>query len=422
MSKVWLVIKREYKTRVLTTGFVISTIAIPALIIGFIIFQVALAGGRSEGSEKIAILDEAGGLGAAVKKSLAQDKLPDGRAAFQVTEVLENPSRPVEARRELTTLTRQRAIGGYLWIPRGIFSGEHPEFLARNAGGLTSLNSLNRAVGEAIIAKRLQGQSAATQDAVSLWRAANVRLIRLTRRGETEEKGQVYLVAIVMGLILYGALLTYGITTMRSILEEKTSRIIEVLISSIRPVQLLAGKILGVAAVGLTQFLIWAISAGLLEVYGIALAKGSSAHPPTLGLSAAALAWVVVFFLGGYFLYAALYAAIGASVSSEHDAHQIQMPVTLLLAGSFLLFNVIVRDPNSTASIGLSMVPFFSPILMVMRIALQAPPLWQIAVSLLVLLLTTLAVIYASARIYRTAVLMYGKRPSLVELLRWIRA
>lgn len=422
MGKVWLVIKREYKTRVLTKGFVISTIAIPGLIVGFIVFQSMLASGHPEHNKKIAILDESGGLGPAVEKSLAQDKLPGGSPAFEVIEVLENPSHPVQARQEFAAMTRRRALDGYLWIQRGILSGERPEFVARDPSTLTSLDTLNRAVGEAVIAKRLKGQGAATQDARNLLRAANVRLIRLTRKGETEEKGQIYVVAIVMGMILYGALLTYGITTMRSILEEKTSRIIEVLISSIRPVQLLAGKILGVAAVGLTQFLIWTISAGLLEVYGLALAGSSGGHPINLGLSAAALVWVVIYFLGGYFLYAALYAAIGAAVSSEHDAHQIQMPVTLLLAGSFLLFNIIISDPNSPASIVLSMIPFFSPILMVMRIALQSPPLWQIAVSLLVLALTTLGVIYASARVYRAAVLMYGKRPSLVELLRWLRA
>ncbi|MGH9469601.1 MAG: ABC transporter permease, partial [Terriglobia bacterium] len=282
--------------------------------------------------------------------------------------------------------------------------------------------ALTHAVGVAELAARLRSRGVPARETEQLLREPELRLIRLTHMGQTEDKGQAYLIAIVMAMILYGALLTYGITTMRAVLEEKTSRIVEVLISSIQPIQLLAGKILGVAAVALTQFLIWAISAGLLAGYGASLAAshgGSSAL--ALGLTPATLAWTVVFFIGGYFFYSAFYVAIGAMVSNEHEAHQLQLPVTLLLAGSFLLFNVIIRDPSSPASIALSIVPFFSPILMVMRVALQAPPPWQVAVSLVVLALATLGVVYASARVYRAGILMYGKRPSVAELLRWLR-
>ena len=423
MPKLWFVVKREYLTRVLTKGFIISTVAIPALIIGVIVFQFFVAEKQPALTQTITIVDEAGQLGDLIESFLARQKLPDGKPAFSVVQIQEQPRDPKELRARLTARTRTHRLSGYLWIPRGILSGEKPQFVVRNPGAFMTLETINEAVREAVISRLLKSRGVSVQNLSTLLHSADVRLIHLTSEGESEEKGQIYVVAIGMATILYGSLLMYGITTMRSVLEEKTTRIMEILISSIRPFELLAGKILGVAAVGLTQFLIWAISAGLLTAYGLSMAKVAS--PSDSGfkvhLPPALLAFGVLYFIGGYFLFASMYAAIGSAVSSEQDAQQLQMPVTLLLVTSFFLFSIIMSDPNSTLSIALSMIPFFSPILMVMRIALQTPPLWQVALSLIFLLLTTLGVTYASARIYRVGVLMYGKRPSFVELFRWLR-
>ncbi len=423
MPKLWFVIKREYLTRVFTKGFIISTVAIPAFIIGIIAFQFFVAEKQPARTQTIAIVDEAGQLGNLIESLLTKQKLPDGKPAFAVVQIQEQPRDPQELRAHLTTLTRAHRLSGYLWIPRGILAGEKPQFVVRNPGAFMTLETINHAVTNAVIARLLQSKGVSVQNLSTLLHNADVRLIHLTSKGESEEKGQIYAVAIGMATILYGSLLMYGITTMRSVLEEKTTRIMEILISSIQPFELLAGKILGVAAVGLTQFLIWAVSAGLLAAYGLSMARtmrpsdsGFNVHlPPVL------LAFGVVYFIGGYFLFASMYAAIGSAVSSEQDAQQLQMPVTLLLVASFFLFSIVMSDPNSPVSIALSMIPFFSPILMVMRIALQTPPLWQIALSLVLLALTTLGVTYASARIYRVGVLMYGKRPSFIELLRWLR-
>jgi ABC-2 type transport system permease protein len=423
MPKLWFVIKREYLTRVLTKGFIISTVAIPAFIIGIIAFQFFVAEKQPAHTQTIAIMDEAGQLGNLIASLLTKQKLPDGKPAFTVVQIQEQPRDPQELRAHLTTLTRTRRLSGYLWIPHDILAGEKPQFVVRNPGAFMTLETINHAVTNAVIARLLQSKGVSVQNLSTLLHNADVRLIHLTPKGEAEEKGQIYAVAIGMATILYGSLLMYGITTMRSVLEEKTTRIMEILISSIQPFELLAGKILGVAAVGLTQFLIWAVSAGLLAAYGLSMARtmgpsdsGFNVHlPPVL------LAFGVLYFIGGYFLFASMYAAIGSAVSSEQDAQQLQMPVTLLLVASFFLFSIVMSDPNSPVSIALSMIPFFSPILMVMRIALQTPPLWQIALSLVLLALTTLGVTYASARIYRVGVLMYGKRPSFIELFRWLR-
>ena len=212
-------------------------------------------------------------------------------------------------------------------------------------------------------------------------------------------------------------------TTMRSVIEEKSTRIIEILIASVRPFHLLAGKILGVAGVALTQYLIWTVVGALLAAYGGLMADlvRPGASLPTLRLPAALLIYSVVFFLAGYLLYASLYAAIGSMVSSEQDAQQIQLPVTLMIVISLLLFKVILRSPNSPLAVTLSLIPFLSPILMVLRIAVQTPPFWQIALSLGLSLAATFGVVLVSARIYRVGVLMYGKRPSLIEVFRWLR-
>jgi ABC-2 type transport system permease protein len=229
--------------------------------------------------------------------------------------------------------------------------------------------------------------------------------------------------AVVVVMVLYVTLLVYGVATMRSVLEEKTTRVVEILASSARPFQMLAGKILGVAGVGFTQYLIWTITGVLISAYGAAVATAvrPGVSMPQFHIPTSLLIYAVLFFLAGYFLFASLYAAIGAMVSSDEEAQQVQMPVTLLVVAPFLLYPAVMRDPASRLSVVGSLVPFLSPILMVLRIGLQTPPFWQIALALALSVATTIGVVYIAAKIYRVGILMYGKRPSLVELLRWLK-
>ena len=213
--------------------------------------------------------------------------------------------------------------------------------------------------------------------------------------------------------------------TMRSVLEEKPTRTMEVLISAVHPFELLCGQILGY----------WPQSQNLRNSsfgwhslqntfsYG---ALASMVSNPGSSFSAihvpiSLLAWAAVYFFCGYFLYSAMFAAIGAACSNEQDAAQLQWIAMAPLVSCMLIYSLILNDPTSTMSVVLSEIPFFGPVLMALRISLQTPPLWQIALSLGLLLLTTAGVIYVSARIYRVGILMYGKRPSLVEMARWLR-
>ena len=251
----------------------------------------------------------------------------------------------------------------------------------------------------------------------------DVTLMKVTKTGQSEENGQSLVVQMSIVMILYITLLVYGVMTMRSVLEEKTNRIVEILASSIKPKHLLTGKILGVAGVALTQYLIWMGTAALVSAYGATVGKAfrPDATPLAFHIPTSYLVYSFIYFLVGYFLYASLYAAIGAMVSNEEELQQVQLPVTMVLVACFLLYPVIQRAPNSPLAVALTMFPLFSPILMAFRITVQTPPFWQIALSLAICVATTAGVIQVSAKIYRVGILMYGKRPSLVELMKWLR-
>jgi ABC-2 type transport system permease protein len=206
---------------------------------------------------------------------------------------------------------------------------------------------------------------------------------------------------------------------MRSVIEEKTSRVFEVLLSSVKPMELLAGKILGVAAVGLTQYAVWILMA---LVAGGGMIGSLRTQMGEINVPASLLFYFVLFFVLGYLLYSTMFAALGAVVNSEQEAQQLQMTVMWFLIIPMLVAQLVIRAPNSTAAVVLSLIPFFTPMLMFLRINLITPPAWQVALSIALLLATNFAVLWLSARIYRVGILMYGKRPTLPELVRWVRA
>ena len=424
MRKLWLVVKREYLTRVRTKGFIITTIALPLLTMGVLLLPLFIVRRQADETVKIAILDEAGGLAAVIAQSLER-KLPSGKPAFQVTRTVETPG-PAEneqTHQDLRAEVSRGELDAFLVVPKDVLAGKSATLHTRSLGEIGLATSLRRAVGNAAIARRLKDQGIRIENPNDLFRAVEVTPVKVTKEGDVEEKGQTFAVAMGMALVLYTTLLVYGLATLRSVLEEKTTRIVEVLVSSLRPFQLLAGKLLGVAAVGFTQYVIWTVSGGLLATYGagVVAAFSPQGSPEKIHIPISLLVSSVIYYVAGYFLFASLYAAAGAMVSSDEEAQQVQMPMTLVVVLSFLFFPFIMRNPNSTTSVVLSLVPFFSPILMTMRIALQMPPFWQIALSLALMLVTTIGIVYLSAKIYRVGILMYGKRPSVVELLRWLR-
>jgi ABC-2 type transport system permease protein len=419
MRKVWLIVKREYITRVKTKGFVFGTIAVPVFSIGLMIFAIFLATRLTDRTIRLAILDNAGGLSPTVAAGL-NVKLPNGKPEFQVVETITRPASEESVRKDLRAAIRGGRLDAYLVINKGDRAAA--EFHTKNPSDYTLVQPITRAVNDAVVSSRLGARGVRVDNIGDVMRDTEVKIMKITKYGEAEEFGQTFITAIAVSMLLYTTLIMYGVITMRSVLEEKTSRIVEVLVSAVRPFQLLCGKIIGVAGVAFTQYLIWITSAALLGTYGAVVVNRvrPTADFPHIHLSPGLLFYPAIFFLLGYLLYASLYAAVGAVASNEQDAQQIQWPVTLPLVFSFIMFNMIVRDPGSHTSVVLSEIPFFSPIIMVLRIAAETPPFWQIALAIILLTLTTLGVVGVSARIYRVGILMYGKRPSLMELFRWL--
>ena len=422
MRKIWLIVKREYLTRVRTKAFIWGTVALPLFTIGVFAIPIVLEMQQPSNSQRLVILDDEGGVAGLITQGLTQ-KLKNGEPAYQVVQTIKKPGAESEVRDQLSAEVRDHQLDAYIVVPRGAIGGDAAELHTRNTGDMAMTGYINHVISDAVVARRLTNRGIPVSDVSKFTQGVDLKLVKVTAQGESEEEGaQTFITALVVGMLLYVTLLVYGVATMRSVMEEKTTRIVEVLVASVRPFQLLFGKIIGVAAVALTQYLIWTVVGGSVAAYSAEIAAHSpAAKLPKIHLSPPLLVYLVVFFLTGYLLYSSLYAAVGAMVSTEQEAQQLQAPLTMIIVLSFVLFNIILKDPSSRTSTVLSMIPFLSPVLMILRIAMQTPPFWQIALSLGFSILTTVGVVYVSAKIYRVGVLMYGKRPSLVELARWLR-
>lgn len=423
MHKIWLVFKREYITRVRTKAFIFGTLALPLLALMILVISVLLTGSSSTSAVRISIMDEAGGLAGSVKKTLLANSASKDQQEVDVIETVENPSPQQKA--HLLSDVANDDIDGLLVLPKGLITGDAPATLrARNFRAMTLLGPIQRAVSIALIQYRLAAKEKQAGNLKNVFELAHVDLVNMmSGKDANGSGGSPYMVAIAAGILLYMTLIIYGMSTMHSVMEEKSTRIIEILVSSIKPFYLLSGKIVSVGAVALTQYLVWGLTLGALMAFGGRFAQflrpGTSG--PSLHIPPVLLVYLVVFFLAGYLLYASLYAAAGAIVSTDEEARQAQMPVTLVIMGSFLLFNVVLNDPNSTLSVVLSVTPFLSPMLMTLRTAISPPPFWQVALALGLSAAATFIVIRISAKIYRVGILMHGKRPSLKELRRWLR-
>jgi ABC-2 type transport system permease protein len=420
MRKIWLIIKREYVTRVKTKGFVIGTLIVPLIGIGFTSLVVFLVSHQSNQGLRLAIVDNAGGLAPSVIGSL-DAKLPSGQPMYVVTETIDRPASASSVQDGLRARIISGALDAYLVIPKDL--SQSAELHTKNPGAYAQFGPITSALNQAVVEARLNARGIHVDDVRDIVRGEDLQVIKVSKEGESVERGQTLGVAIALVILLYTSLLMYGIITMRSVLEEKTTRTMEVLISAVHPFELLAGKILGVAAVAFTQFAIWSVSLALLATYGAAMAAMTGAGAALAGIHVPGvlLAYAGVYFFGGYFLYSAMFAAVGAACSNEQDAAQLQWIAMAPLVFTMVIYSLVLNDSTSRASVILSEIPFFAPVLMPLRVSLQVPPAWQIALSIGLLFLSIVAVIYCSAKIYRVGILMYGKRPTLPELVRWLR-
>ncbi|MEK6408402.1 MAG: ABC transporter permease [Acidobacteriota bacterium] len=431
MKKVWIIIRREYLVRVRTRAFLLGTIISPVLMLALLAMPIFFAT-RGGGERRVTVLDQSGDpeLFEAIKHSLesrgdgdeeVEGRNPNlGRTHYILTRRVVAPG---EDKQAIQLQYQQQAAKDpdttYMVLQAGGLDHVEVEYFAKNTSDF-SIGTLERAINDAVSALRLKRAGLNPAQIAAYTKRIELKRNKITASGGVEEGGRAdFIVAFAMLFFIYMTVLIYGLSVMRGVIEEKQSRIVEVLVSSVRPTQMMLGKVIGIGLVALTQVGVWALSALLLTTAGVSVFAARGMTMPNIPVSL--LVYFVVYFVLGYFLYATLYALVGATVSSEDEAQQAQIPVTILLVVPMMIFNMIIANPTSTASIALSMIPFFAPTLMMMRIAVVNPPVWQILLSMGIMLATILGCVWVAARIYRVGILMYGKRPSIAELGRWLR-
>lgn len=428
--KVRAILRREYVQRVRSKWFLLSTLGIPLLFVGLAFlggFFATRSGSESVSSLAVGVIDRGGGLGDLVVAELLRDSV----LAASVPGLA--GASEAEARRALLDSTHDL----YLLLPEA-FAAPGPEaapgpaddrpearLLARdNVSGAAS-RTIREAVNRALVRARLRDAGIEEVDPAVLMRTARLDVVNVTEEGTARSQEAFEVISFVIAFLFYMVLIIYGQMIIRSIIEEKASDIVEVMVSSVRPWELMLGKIVGVGAVGITQLAIWgAVMVGTL-VFGVTAGSAALAEAG-VSLSAIRLPWgtivlVLLFLVLGYLLYAGLFAGGGATISSEQDAQQVAVPIILLIVIPFIAAQGVIESPGAAWSVAMSLVPFFSPLLMPSRMLVSTVPVWQVAASLLLLAAFILGAAWVAGRIYRVGILMKGQRPNLPEVVRWIR-
>jgi len=445
MAKLLVVFRREYLERVRSKWFVLGTLLGPVFFI-LVAGAPRLIGGRGDGTRDVAhieVIDATGaGLGARVVASL-RERFPLSRAPY-LTVVDESAS---AAAQDHAVLRVQRdEILGYLALGPATLAGDSVRYEGRNANAHNDVDAIRLAVRSQVLALRMEREGIDARKVAEFQRFPLE--LHTQRIGDKGREKANQLSAIFLGyavaLLLYMMIVIYGQAIMRSVLEEKTTRVAEVVVSSVNTDILLAGKILGVGLVAITQVLSWVVLSVLAMTYAspylfgdqgraaaVASAAGTvgAANSPGLGLLALGIppiplwAAVALFccFVMGFIFYASLFAAVGAMVNSQEDVQQAATPVMLLLVSSVIFMGPIMANPGSTMARTMSMLPTSAPIIMPLRITLVPVPWFEVVGALSGVAAACAAAIWISGRVYRVGLLMYGKKPSLAELARWIK-
>ncbi|UCF62982.1 MAG: ABC transporter permease [bacterium] len=416
MLKIFKIVKREFLTKVFTRGFIISTILGPVLMIAIILAPAYFITLGSDKPVRIGILDYTATFGEPLRTTF-QDTLNTGERKFQFSDI-DIRDYTMQTVNYLS-LVETGEFKGIVVIPENVYESDSVLFMAKTVSDLELVQRLRNGISSIVRQQRLKLENLDPVKIGQLTRGISIYTIKVYEGTETARGfGEEYLTAMIFLVILYMTILIYGSSIMRSVIEEKSSRIIEILLSSCNSFQLMMGKLLGVGAVGLVQYVIW-VTMGM-GVFVI-VTNTMPAIAESITFSTTALLFFVIFFIIGFFTFSTLYAAVGAMCSDMQDAQSVSIPVTLLIVLPFLISFMVIRDPASEISQILSLLPFFTPLIMFLRVLLIHPPGIEIFLSILINLLTIVGIIWITAKIYRVGILMYGKRATLPEILRWIK-
>jgi len=421
MDKVLAVLRREYLQSIKTKAFWIGTLALPVMMVVLFGLSIGAQVINPERQKRLAVVDQTGKVTERVAARLADRLLKDGSAEYVIEDV------PVEGdvdstRRALEPEVLEGQLYGIVTVGTDLDEPDNFRLYRKSVGDESTESTINRAVTDAVIGLRLaQSDLDLDQDQLeSLVEPVELGTYQITE-GEARKKSfmEDWIATFAFVLILFFTLYFHGFTVTRSIIQEKTNRVIEVMLGSLSSDQLMTGKILGIGLVGLTQVGVYT-SVGIAT--RVALGMFSSNDVVVNALAPSKLAFFILFFVLGYFMFASLFAIVGAVCNTEQDAQNLQLPVTMTLMIPYLTTFFFVKHPDSLPTVITSLIPLFTPMVMMMRINVLPPPAWQVALSVVLMLGTIYLLFRAAAKVFRIGTLMYGKRPSIPEIWRWARS
>lgn len=434
MSQIGIIIEREFNERVRKKSFIITTLLMPLLVVALMVAPSLVMVFATGDTRHVAVVDHSGLIAPSLENS--------SEVVFEPTDLSAD-----EARTALTD------IFGVLEIGPDIMTNPNDVKLYTNtSSSMLVEENIRSQIADIIEREKLKKYDIHNLPEILKEVETTVSLQTFRNDGEGDSEAQSSVIStgigFVLGMILYMFLIIYGGMVMQSVIEEKNSRVLEVMVSSVKPFDMMMGKILGVAAVAAVQVLIWGVlicGVSALAMPALipsdimqsveAMQQGTLDMTQTdmdvdmlraigtatdFGYLASIFVWLLLFIIGGYLLYSAIFAAIGSSVDSVQDAQQLQTPVMMPIIFSIIIMMTILNDPNSTLAVWCSYIPFTSPVVMMARIP-SGVPVWQIAVSLVILYATFVAAVWFAAKIYRVGIFMYGKKPSFKELWKWVR-
>lgn len=430
--KIGTIISHEFITKVKNKWFLIATIIGPILMVAvFAVPAIITYFTMQTTTQKIPILDLTNKYGSNI---VEQNK-----------NVFYQSSSTIQA---LSDSVRHDQISSFIVVDTNMIAKSQVTLYSKGSGGLSANDKIIKAVAEVRTKELLSKSGIDTSTYTNISKAVEIKELKLfddkSKDAEENDSDFQYMLAYIIAFAIYMMIILYGSKVMNGVIEEKANRIVEIIVSSAKPFEIMFGKVVGIGLVGIVQVLVWVIL-GIVILYVAAplmqsLGADATSATQIPGMGSEAISKEMVssmtfptispliifalffYFLAGYFIYATLYAGIGSAVDQESDAGQISTPITILIIVPILMISAIVNDPNSTMSVVLSLIPFFSPILMLARIIVTdgVLPMWQVILSVILCVLTFLGSLWVAAKIYRIGILSYGKKPKFSDLLKWI--
>lgn len=440
MSNTFIIIQREFNERVRKKSFIITTVLMPVLVIALMVAPALIMQYAGGDTKRIAVIDESG--------LVAPQLQNDEELLFEPTGLTVD-----EARKELTEHYAVLVIGSDV-----LTNPSNVRFYVNSSSSIAVENNISQQLEHILEIEKLKGYHIDDLQRIldEVKTSVTMQTFRNDKSQDEDTQAQSSIAATAIGyvlsFILYMFLIIYGAMVMQSVIEEKNSRVLEVMVSSVRPFQLMMGKILGIASVAVVQIVIWgvlicgvgavvmpqlmpdemvagveAVQSGTAQASEIAAAADfnpemmqAMATVTDTGYVLKIFVCLLLFVLGGYLLYSAMFAAVGSAVDSVQDAQQLQTPITIPIILALLMMIAVIRDPNSQLAFWFSMIPLTSPVVMVARIPYDIPT-WEIVLSLAILYASFVGMVWVAAKIYRVGIFMYGKKPNFKELWKWVR-